>query len=154
VRLVLDTSALFSMNKLPKGELYTTPGVIGEMKKYGDERAGYLAALVNVIEPTKESMKRVREGARITRDSSRLSPVDMEVVALARDLDAAILTDDYSIQNLAKYLGISYSPVNIQGITELVKWRLKCLGCGRVWDEPYPECPVCGSKLRTSRSRK
>lgn len=155
VRLVLDTSAFFSLEKLPQGEAYTTSGVVEEMKKYGDERIHYWQSIVTVMDPTKESLDFITRGARATGDDARLSQVDVSLLAIAKDLDAVILTDDYSIQNLARYLNIQYSPVGIEGIKELIKWRYQCTGCRNIWDKNYPECPICGHHLRSSRrSRK
>lgn len=155
MRLVLDTSALFSMRDLPlDAEIYTTPGVISELERYGDSRARYWEHALRTSDPVSDSLRMIKKAAEKTGDISRLSETDLEVLALAKDLGATILTDDYSIQNLARYLGIEYKAVGLVGIKRLVKWKLRCTGCGRTWEERHPECPVCGSPLRTSRSRK
>lgn len=152
---VLDTSALFSMQDLPPGEeAFTTPGVLRELEKYGDRRAELWGDLLKVSEPTSASLKKVREGASRTGDSTRLSPTDAEVLALAMDLGAVILTDDYSLQNLATYLGIPYRPIGLKGIRDVRRWRWRCVGCGKVFDKEMPDCPVCGSKLRSTMSKK
>lgn len=153
--LVLDTSALFSMQDLPPdSEAHITPGVLRELEKYGDRRAELWGDLLRVSEPTSSSMRKVREGASRTGDSTRLSPTDAEVLALAMDLGATILTDDYSLQNLATYLGIPYMPVGLKGIKDLRKWRWRCVGCGKVFDKEMPDCPICGSKLKSTLSKK
>ncbi|MGD0056292.1 MAG: nucleic acid-binding protein [Methanomassiliicoccales archaeon] len=155
MKLVLDTSALFSMQDLPPDtEVHTTPSVIGEMEKYEDKRTEYWEHALKISHPGADTLKRVKDAAEKTRDLSRLSQTDMEILALALDLGATVLTDDYSIQNLAKYMGIEYKTVRLKGIRKLVKWKLRCTGCGRIWDREYKECPVCGSPLKTSRSRK
>jgi UPF0271 protein len=76
------------------------------------------------------------------------------VLALAVELKAVLMTDDYSIQNLARAMGIEYRAVGMKGIKELVQWKYRCTGCRREWDVNHPDCPVCGSALRSSRSRK
>ncbi len=155
VRLVLDTSAFFALEKIPQGDAYTTSGVVEEMRKYGDERIHYWESIVTVTDPSRKSLDFIKKAAQATGDDARLSPVDMGLLALAKDLGATILTDDYSIQNLARYLKIEYSPVGIKGIKELIKWRYRCTGCGNIWDTNYRECPICGHTLRSSRgSRK
>jgi UPF0271 protein len=83
----------------------------------------------------------------------------MQLLALALELKTEgytpqIVTDDYSIQNLAAYLGIVYRPVGMKGIKRVLKWKYKCIGCGRIFDEKIKECPICGSSLRSVRSRK
>lgn len=153
-RLVLDTSALFSMQDLPSGaEAYTTPGVLLELEKYGDRRASLWGDLLRVSEPTSSNLRKVKEAASRTGDSTRLSPTDAELLALALDLQAVLLTDDYSLQNLATYLGVPYRPVGLSGIRDVRRWRWRCIGCGRVFDEEQPDCPVCGSRLRSTLSK-
>ncbi len=154
-RLVLDTSALFSMEDLPQdAEVFVTPSVLEELRKYKDRRVERWGDLLRTSEATTSSIKKVREAAERTADAGRVSPTDVEVLALAIDLEAVVLTDDYSIQNLAAHIGIPYRTVGLKGIRKVLKWRYKCTGCGRVFDKDMPECPVCGSKLRTVRSRK
>lgn len=153
--MVLDTSALFSMQDLPPDtEVHTTPSVIAELEKYGDKRTGYWEHALKISHPGADSLRQVKDAAEKTGDLLRLSQTDLEVLALAMELDATILTDDYSIQNLAKYMDIEYKAVGLKGIKKLVKWKLRCTGCGRIWDKEYQECPVCGSPLKTSRSKK
>jgi len=153
VKLVLDTSALFAMQDLPPGEVHITPGVVAELRKYKDARMRFWEELVSVTSPTAASLGKVREAAKGTGDDARLSPTDLEVLALAVDLKATLYTDDYSIQNLARMLGVEYRGIGMKGIKEVVKWKYRCTGCRKVWDENYPDCPVCGSKLRSVRSR-
>jgi UPF0271 protein len=155
MRYVLDTSALFSMQDLPPdGDSFTTPGVLRELLKYGDRRVELWGELLSVSEPTSSSLKKVRKASSRTGDSTRLSPTDTEVLALALELEAVVLTDDYSVQNLAAYLGVPYRPVGLEGIKDMRRWRWRCLGCGRVFEQEMPECPVCGSKLRSTMSKK
>jgi endoribonuclease Nob1 len=154
-RLVLDTSAFFAMQDLPPGtETFVTQGVLKELEKYGDRRTGLWGDMLKVSEPTATSMRRVKEAASRSGDSTRLSPTDVEVLALALDLGATVLTDDYSLQNLAAYLGVPYRPVGLKGIKEVRKWRWRCTGCGKVFDKEHPDCPICGSKLKSTLSKK
>jgi UPF0271 protein len=154
VRYVLDTSALFSMQDLPPGEVYVTPGVVAELRKYEDPRLRFWEDMLKVTSPSPGALDAVRKAAARTGDDARLSPTDMEVLALALELKAELLTDDYSIQNLARVMGIRYRGVGLKGIREVVRWKYRCTGCRKEWDENYPDCPICGSALRSSRSRK
>lgn len=149
---ILDTSALFAMQDLPP-EPVTTPGVISELRKYGDPRLRYWEDRLIVSEPSSASMERVEKAAAETGDDARLSPVDMEVLALAMDQSGVILTDDYSIQNLARVLGLDYRAVGFKGIKEVMTWKYRCRGCGRTFDKNMPDCPICGSALRSVRSK-
>ncbi len=150
----MDTSALFGMEQVPEGwEAFVTEGVLEELEKYGDRRAENLLSVLKVSQATSASVTRVREAARRTGDCARLSPVDVEVLALAYELRAAVVTDDYSIQNMASVLGIEYIPRSMKGIRKVVHWNYLCTGCGKVFREQHPDCPVCGSPLRTTRKR-
>jgi UPF0271 protein len=153
--VLLDTSAFFALEDVPTGlEAYTTPSVLQELAKYGDKRAEYLEHKVKVVSPAPGSMEIIASAARETGDSSRLSPTDLELLALAREIGAEIWTDDYSIQNLAKYLNIPYRTMGTKGITRVVKWKYRCIGCGKNFSEEVPDCPICGSQVSTSRKKK
>jgi UPF0271 protein len=154
-KVVLDTSALFSMEDLPAGlEAYVPPGVLNELRRYNDGRAEVLSLKVIVSEPTAASRKKVEEASVRTGDRTRLSPVDKDVLALALDMQAEVLTDDYSVQNLASVLKVPFKAVGLRPIKEVVKWRFVCVGCGKHFDKEQPDCPVCGSQLRTYRGKK
>ncbi|HQQ25492.1 MAG TPA: PIN domain-containing protein [Methanomassiliicoccales archaeon] len=154
MKVVLDTSALFGMEQVPPGwEAFVTEGVLAELEKYNDRRAENLLPAIKVSQATTASLSKVKEAARGTGDSSRLSRTDMEVLALALELRAAVVTDDYSIQNLAAVLGVEFMPMSMKGITKVLRWNYLCTGCGKVFKEPQPDCPVCGSPLRTTRRR-
>jgi len=150
----LDTSALFSLEQVPTGwEAFVTQGVLDELEKYGDRRADHLLSVLKVSQATSRTVDTVRKAAKGTGDSARLSPVDVEVLALALELKASVVTDDYSIQNLAAVLGVEYVPVGLKGITKVIRWNYLCTGCGKVFKEEHPDCPVCGSPLRTTRRK-
>jgi UPF0271 protein len=154
VKVVLDTSALFSLEQvLPGWEAFITQGVLDELEKYGDRRADHLLSILKVSQATSRTVGTVLKAAKGTGDSARLSPVDVEVLALALELKASVVTDDYSIQNLAAVLGVEYIPVGLKGITRVIRWNYLCTGCGKVFKEEHPDCPVCGSPLRTTRRK-
>jgi len=154
VKVVLDTSALFGLEQVPPDwEAYVTEGVLAELEKYNDRRAENLLPMIKVSQPTSASLTKVQEAARGTGDSARLSRTDVGLLALALELKATVATDDYSIQNLASVLGIEFLPMSMKGITKVVRWNYLCTGCGKVFKEPQPDCPVCGSPLRTTRRR-
>ncbi len=154
MRRVLDASALLSGASFD-GELYTTPEAVQEVRRLGStpQLEAILATKVRVLSPAAESVEAVDAAARGTGDIARLSPTDRGLLALARELGGTILTDDYSIQNVAARLGLPYERVLERGITEVVRWRYRCTGCGRFFEEAMKECPVCGSRVKTTRAR-
>lgn len=154
MRRVLDATALLSGISLD-GELYTTPEAIREVRRLGStpQLDAVLATKVRLMSPSAGALAAIDAIARETGDAPRLSPTDKGLLALARDVDATILTDDYSIQNVASRLEIPYEKVVERGIREVVHWSHRCVGCGRYFEEPQKECPVCGSRVRTTRKR-
>lgn len=123
------------------------------MENHGDPRLALWGDMVRVSDCTGESIERVREAAGHSGDLGRLSPVDLSVLALALDLDATIWSDDYSIQNVARIMGIGFRPVGTKGIQKVVRWNYQCIGCGKWYKERMPDCPICGSGMRACRRK-
>ncbi|UCH89734.1 MAG: hypothetical protein JSV49_03540 [Thermoplasmata archaeon] len=153
---VLDTPAfIVGIPCSLTDKLYTVPGVFLELSRKADkERFEYFQnAGLKVQSPASKYLEEIELKAKTTGDSERLSEVDKSLIALALELNAVLITDDYSIQNLAEEFGISYRTVSEKGITEIIHWELKCKGCARIWNEPHQTCPVCGSALKSSRKK-
>jgi len=155
VRFVLDTSALLS-GKTFEGDLYTTPEALIELRKFGvtPQLEVFIENKVRILTPGEEFLDKVRRKAEVTGDANRLSPTDIGILALAVELGAALATDDYSIENTAKAMGIRYEAVLMPAIKEEVHWRYRCTGCLKFWPEWHGTCPICGAKLKTSRSKR
>lgn len=152
MRRVLDASALLTGRQF-SGELYTVPEVLREVRRHGltAPLEAFLDTHVSVSSPSRPSMERARAESDATGDAPRLSSTDVALLALALDLDATVVTDDYSIQNVAQALGIPFEPVMERGIREQWTWSYRCTGCGRTWPAWSEECPTCGSPLKTAR---
>ncbi len=152
--LVLDSSAFFSMDNLPEEEHVCPPGVIRELENHDDPRLALWGDLVRVSDCSAESLEKVREAAGRSGDIGRLSPVDLTVLALALDVSGTIWSDDYSIQNVARILGVDFKPVGMEGIKKVVKWNYQCIGCRKWYKEKLPECPICGSGMKACRRKR
>ena len=154
VKYILDTSAILSGKSFSADlELYSSPMIVeeiqhGRMRRHLDY---LLEAGLTIMAPSQEVLDLVRKTARESGDIGRVSEADIEILSLARELDAVLLSDDYSIQNLASILGIRFQGVAQEGITEVFEWEYRCRGCGRYFKEMHKACPVCGSELRTKR---
>lgn len=154
---VLDSSVLYYGKDLPEGfECVITPGVVRELNR--EEMGGRLEMLletkIKVSSPTERSMQRVIAEAEKTGDSRRLSVTDKELLALALDLGYELMTDDYSIQNLAKVMGLPCRGMDQKGIAEVFEWQAKCKGCGKLFPADVRVCDVCGTETKTRRKRK
>jgi len=151
---VLDSSALLTGRQFP-GELLTVPSVLRELRRHGmtPQLQAILDTQVRLLSPGPEALRKVREASEATGDARRLSPTDIELLALALEVGGTLVTDDYSIQNLARSLGLAYETVQERGIAEEWRWAYRCTGCGKTWPEWHRECPTCGASLKTVRSR-
>lgn len=154
---VLDTSVLYYGKDIPSGfECVVTPGVIRELNKedMGERLELLLATRIRVCSPSARALKKVNEESEKTGDSRRLSETDKELLALAMDLGYELLTDDYSIQNVARVLGVPSRGSEQKGISEVFLWMAKCKGCGKEFPADVRTCDVCGSETKTRRRRK
>jgi UPF0271 protein len=146
--VVLDTSAIIYLQDFRKfGEIFTTDSVIREVKNR--TAVMKLSALnIKVMEPGKKSLNEVKKIAGKTGDLEKLSSTDLEVLALAKELNATIVSDDYNVQNVAKKIGIKFISVFSRGIKQLFVWKKYCPSCGKYSKDELKECPVCGARLK------
>lgn len=156
--LVLDTSALLAGRPLGPGEDTLVPlAVVAELRPGGRDRRHLdhlLAAGARTTDADATSRARVRDEATRGGDLARLSPADVDVLAVALATQGTLVTDDYTVQNVARRLGIPTQGIQQQGIREAYTFVARCTGCRRVLDAPAPaECPVCGSPVKTIRQR-
>lgn len=147
MKLVLDASAFFS--EIPvRGPAWTTHSVVEELVDlHAKLRFEALAATgLQVRGPQKEYLDRVCEAALKTGDADVLSSTDRDILALALELKATLVTDDFAIQNVAHNLDIKTQSIR-QRPARAIRWRYRCSGCGRYWQEPG-DCPVCGAAIK------
>jgi UPF0271 protein len=163
--IILDTSAILCGKPIhfPDTTLVTSPAISNELTPGGKDyqRFEFLKETGLTIQtPSQEALRKVKKTAQKTGDDRRLSPADIEILALAIDLnqepdtDTAILTDDYSIQNVAAVLGVRFLGFSQNIITQKFKWVSRCPGCGKQFNEPVDICPICGTKTRSSPRKK
>ncbi|MCL4314123.1 MAG: ribonuclease VapC [Candidatus Thermoplasmatota archaeon] len=145
---VLDTAALLHGGiDLTSGKFVTTPSVIGEVRKGRlADRISDLKDFIDIREPTAGSIDRVREASKMSGNLQDLSGTDIDVVALALDVGGTVVTDDYSVQNVALSLSLKFMPCKEKGISGHITWVRRCSGCGAYVDSPL--CPVCGHPVR------
>jgi UPF0271 protein len=162
---IVDTSAILSGKPIdiPNGILLTTPGVSDEISPGGRDYRTFQMLTekgLQIHSPTKASLHLVQKSAKETGDDQRLSTADVEILALALDLkdetdcEVTILTDDYSIQNVAMMLNLKFQGFSQKEITQRYQWISHCPGCNRRFQEPVDICPVCGTKTKVIIHRK
>lgn len=155
--LVLDSGAILAGKPVDHDAvLYAPPAVVDEFQPGGKSRRALdylLEAGLRVIPPSAQALGEAEEAASRTGDLPKLSPADLEVLALARDVQGCVVTDDYAVQNVAARLHIPFEPIVQPGITEQVTWSYKCRGCGKQYASLAKECSVCGSEVRAVKGK-
>jgi len=154
MKAVLDTSAIIYLEDFRKfDKIFTTSSVLSEVKDQITELK--LPAIgAKILEPSKKAVDKIKAVSKKTGDLEKLSQTDIEVLALAKELDATVVSDDYNIQNVAKKIGLKYISVFSKGIKELFTWGKFCQNCKKYFGNEARKCPVCGSELRRVPKKK
>jgi endoribonuclease Nob1 len=164
--MVLDTSA-FVAGFDPFGvseEQVAPPLVADEVKRNSMVLLRFHTAVesgkVRIIMPSKQFMEQAKACATSVGDCFFLSETDKQVLALALDVKARgdtpqIVTDDYSIQNVATKLGVGFVPLVTFGIKRVLSWIRYCPACHRTYpaNAKTTECLVCGTILKRKPQR-
>ena len=165
--MVLDTSAFIAgFDPLSiTDDVYSVRAVEEELASGSLPWVRFKTAVENgklkVRAPKAEFLDRVKESSRDVGDVLFLSDVDMQVLALALELKSAeneplIVTDDYSIQNVADQLELEFAPLMTFGIRFRLHWIRYCPACRRKYPSDYKHkrCENCGTELKRKPLRK
>jgi len=165
--LVLDTSAFiagFDPLAVPEKQ-YTVPEVKKELIAGSMPWMRFNAAIENrkltVRNPKSSFFQDIQEASMKVGDMRYLSEADLQVLALAlelkgRGLSPVIVTDDYSIQNVANKIDVEFTSLMTFGIKFRFKWILYCPACFRKYpsDYKFKICEVCGTELKRKPKKK
>lgn len=165
--MVLDTSAFlagfdpFSVNE----DQVTVPSVEEEIRTNSIIWVRFKTAAesgrIRITTPTEECWNQAKASANEVGDAFYLSETDTQLLALALELKAAgcnpqIVTDDYSIQNVATQMGIEFASLATFGIRRLLEWMRYCPACHKEYPADYrsTKCEVCGTELKRKPRRR
>jgi UPF0271 protein len=164
---VLDTSAFVAgFDPLAiMEEQYTVPMVKDEITGNSMSEVRLKAAVENgklkIRVPHQTFLDQAKASATLVGDTFFLSGTDLQVLALALELKThgyspLIITDDYSIQNVANHMGIEFTPLATFGIQLRLQWIRYCPACHRKYpaDCKSRTCGVCGTQLKRKPLRK
>lgn len=157
--LVLDTGLLLAgMDPPPGARWATTPEAAAEVRPGGRDARRFedwRSIGLQVRSPGPDARARVDEVARAAGSLERLSAADRSLLALALEMAATLVTDDYTMLDVARRLDVPARTVQQRGVETTMDWAPRCAGCGRWFDEAPPgdECPVCGSAVRARPRR-
>ncbi len=166
--MVLDTSAFiagFDPHAVRENQ-YTVPKVKNELNVGSMPLMRFNAAIENgkvtILKPKEVFVQEILNVSKKVGDVRYLSEADLQVLALALELkhtgnlSPLIVTDDYSIQNVANKIGIEFKSLMTFGIKYRFKWVLYCPGCYRKYPSDYKSknCEVCGIELKRKPKKK
>ena len=159
---VLDSSAFldgFNPTNLEEITFIMPKSVIAEIKDLNSKARleNYIAARkIIVVWPEEATRKKVRDIATKLGDLVFLSDVDIDVISVAlsyklKNENVSILSNDYTIANISRKLGIKVETYTKKGIKKIKRSVLYCISCGRTF---YTKkllnmkiCPICGGRL-------
>jgi endoribonuclease Nob1 len=140
-------------------EQVTVPNIEDEIKANSMTYTRFKTAIENgrviVKKPTEASLVNVEKCATEVGDTFYLSETDKNLLALALEFRSSIcepqiVTDDYSIQNVGKRLGIEFVSLATFGIRRVLEWMRYCPACHKEYtaNSKVKECVVCGTELK------
>lgn len=116
---------------------------------------------IEVKTPAEKYKMKTKNMANRLGDSYLLSETDLDLLAVALELkteglNPKIVTDDYSMQNVASQMKIVFIPMATIGINRLLKWIRYCPACYKRYRSNYKlsTCSICGTKLKRKPERK
>jgi UPF0271 protein len=152
---VLDSTAFYTGMPFQGEEIYYTTYHILDEIRHQNIASSLIHSRVQVIEPSKESIQKVRNSAVKTGDIKSLSEADVAIIASALDLASRtdeciiLVTDDFAVRNVAEAIGINLSETTIKGGWKQISWIVYCQGCGKEYSNSKLEvCEICGTTLR------
>ena len=161
IRIILDSSAFIAGFDplLIRSVQYSVPEVEKELIAGSLPWTRLKTALevgkLKICTPKLNYIEMIKVQSKQAGDLLFLSHADNQVLALAlhfkdAGLDCEIVTDDYSIQNVANQLGIKFVPLMTFGIRYHFRWQIYCPACYRKYPTDYPSkhCSTCGTQLK------
>ena len=151
---VLDTAALlhWPVERMQGG--IVAHSQLEELRRLSQQRA----MLVESIEIEWMSLGTgdAESAAARTGDLPRLSPVDLDILAIALATGETLFTDDYSLQNVCRSENHPFEAVSNKRSKQQWNWELRCIGCRatkKADSKEEQECDICGSPMKIKRTR-
>lgn len=158
---VLDASAFINGFQLESDNNFTVPEITSEIRDF-ESRLKFDTAIEEdklvIQDVPAEYGEAVDDIISESGDVLRLSTPDKKLISLAYMLSdegksVKVISDDYTIQNTLKIMGIPYSGIITEGIKGVYNWKKVCEGCKKEYGEDYPfdDCEICGSRIFKKR---
>lgn len=151
---VLDTAALlhWPVERMIGG--IVAHSQLEELRRLSPQRAMLIESID--IEWMSMGTNDAEAAAATTGDLPRLSPVDLDILALALATGETLFTDDYSLQNVCRSVSHPFEAVSNKRSRQQWSWELRCIGCRatkKAESQKEEECDICGSPMKVKRSR-
>jgi rRNA maturation endonuclease Nob1 len=151
---VLDTAALlhWPVERMIGG--IVAHSQLEELRRLSPQRAMLIESID--IEWMSMGTTDAESAAATTGDLPRLSPVDLDILALALATGEILFTDDYSLQNVCRSVNHPFEAVSNKRSRQQWSWELRCIGCRatkKADSQKEEECDICGSPMKVKRSR-
>ncbi len=152
---MLDAGAFYAGTTFQSSthQMHTTSAIIQEVehikKSFSALEALRDAGRLVVMDPGQKFVDSVVQAAAKTGDRAMLSEADISIISLALQLGRVLVTDDYSVANVASALCVAVKPATAgKEIKDTRRWIFYCSGCSRTYRHDKSECPLCGNKLK------
>ncbi|MFX0049828.1 MAG: NOB1 family endonuclease [Candidatus Hermodarchaeota archaeon] len=156
---VLDATAFIGLNfpilmepkTFPNASFFTTPSVASELKDFRSKmnlEAMKESGLLQFNTPIPEIQHKITNKIKMIDPQSTLSRVDIDILTITLQLKGILITNDFTIQNMAHFLKIPIKSIDGKKITNLRMWQLKCKSCGKNAEIYFQTCPHCGGQLK------
>ena len=149
LKFILDSSAFIGGFLPEEDEYFTVYEVIGEVEDdQSKERLSYFlnSGKIKVKEPNLEIVREVTKKSQTSGDN--LSLTDIKLIALALELDSAIISEDYGIQNVSSMMNVKYKSIRESGIKKIIHWEYYCIGCKKIHSKDKKICQECGNIIK------
>jgi len=125
---ILDAAALLNNENFyfdKKDKYFTTNFVFDEWKDFQNKTIAGNAlseGVLSIKDPTEEAIQKIR--TYLGKSNTKLSSADISIVALSFEFKEqgeifVVITDDYSVQNSLKKMGISFQGVIYKEIKKI-----------------------------------
>jgi len=149
---VLDSSAFYAGIPFSSNEpSYITSLIYSEIEHIKKDHDAIQILIetkrLMVCDPEHRFIITVNDAAKKSGDFPNLSHEDISAISLSLQLEAELVTDDFTISNVAKHLNIKVIPLMTSGIKNVIIWKYYCPGCKTNFSK-VTECPRCGNRLK------
>jgi len=149
---VLDSSAFYAGIPFSSNEpSYITSLIYGEIEHIKKDHEAIQIFIetkrLMIRDPEHRFIITVNDAAKKSGDFPNLSHEDISAISLSLQLEAELVTDDFTISNVAKNLNIKVIPLMTSGIKNVIIWKYYCPGCKTNFSK-VTECPRRGNRLK------